>query len=369
MKLPSVKLTRTHYTILGALIVLFVLWRVYAALFPDVRNERMVPVVRTITVGETSTDNKAVYPGTVRGKYESSLAFQVSGKIIRRNVNVGDTVRAGQVLLEIDPKDVRQSLNAAQAACNAARSDYKLARDNYARYASLFEKGAVSTMTRDQYKTQYEAAEASLRSAEANLTQAQNQMGYTQLVSDHDGSVSSLSGEVGQVVSAGTPVATVVQSGNREIQFYVPENRLGEVHPGMDATVTFWALHNVTARGTVTGIASMADSVTRTYRVRVAVDNWPDAAQLGMTAKVTLDTGVESAIVIPSSAIYQTGSQPQVWVVRNRKAVKTDVTVAGYEGSNVKISSGLVKGDIVVTGGANKISEGEEVQLEGSEFK
>ena len=92
---------------------------------------------------------------------------------------MGDTVRAGQVLLEIDPKDVRQSLNAAQAACNAARSDYKLARDNYARYASLFEKGAVSTMTRDQYKTQYEAAEASLRSAEANLTQAQNQMGYT----------------------------------------------------------------------------------------------------------------------------------------------------------------------------------------------
>ncbi|MGI6263228.1 MAG: efflux RND transporter periplasmic adaptor subunit [Succiniclasticum sp.] len=369
MKLPEIQMTRNRWLVVAAAAALFVAWRIYAALFPTLGEGRQDPVVRTVTVGSTATEDVEIYPGEVRGKYESNLAFQVGGKIAARYVNVGDRVQAGQVLLELDPKDVRQTLNAAQAAYQSALSNYKLARDNNRRYSSLFAQGAVSTMTRDQYRTQFEAAESSLKSAEANLASAQNQMGYTKLVADHDGTISSLSAEIGQVVAAGTTIATLVESGNREIQIYVPENRLQEVSPGMDATVTFWALPNVTAHGTVTEIASMADSVTRTYRVRVSVPEWPAEARLGMTAKVSLSTGKGSAIVIPSSAIYQTGDQPQVWLVKDGKAVKTKVTIGGYEGSNVRITSGLSKGDVVVTGGTNKIAEGEKVQLEGEEFK
>jgi multidrug efflux system membrane fusion protein len=369
MQMPEIKLTKTHYIIIAVLVLAFIVWRVVTVLMPKPAAGPEIPLVRTVTAGVTSTDDAYTYPGEVRGHYESNLAFQVAGKIVSRNVNLGDNVRAGQVLMTIDPKDVNQAVNANLAAVAAAQSNYKLASDNYNRFQTLFSEGAVSQMVRDQYKTQYEAAAATLQQAEAQLNASQNQLSYTQLVADHDGSVSAVSGEVGQVVAAGTPVVTLIQDGDREIQIFVPESRLGQIKPGQNAVITFWALDNVNAAGHVTEISPMADSVTKTYKVRVAVDNMPETAKLGMTAKVTLATGTESAIVVPTSAIYQTNDKPHVWVVRDKKATLVPVTVGGYEGSNVKVTSGINKGDIVVTGGVNKLSEGMEVRLESGDSK
>ena len=369
MSLPEIHLSKTHYIILGLAVAAFIGWRTYSVLRAPVTESRPVPVVRTVTIGAEATDDNAIYPGEVRGKYESNLAFQVAGKIVARHVNLGDTVRAGQALMEIDPKDVKQSYDAAQASYQAALSNYQLAKDNYERFSMLYDKGAVSSMARDQYKTQFDAAASSLKSAQAQLNASQNQLSYTQLVSDHDGTVASIAGEIGQVVGAGTPVVTVVRDGSREIQIYIPENRLGQIRPGQPAVITFWALNDITASGHISEIAPMADSVTRTYKVKVAVDAMPEAAKLGMTAKVTLRNGTEKTISIPSGAIYQTGEQTQVWVIRNKKATLVNVKTAGYKGSNVIVTGGLSDGDVVVTGGVNKLTEGQEVRLESSEEK
>ena len=369
MNLPEIKMTKIHYMVMGAAAVLFVGWRIFSALQPPAAEAPIVPVVRTITIGDTASKETAVYPGEVRGKFESNLAFQVLGKIRVRHINLGDKVRAGQVLMELDPKDVQQSYNAAQATYQAALSNYEVVKENYKRYTALYEKGAVSTMTRDEHKTRYDAAASQLESARAQLTASENQVGYTRLVSDHDGVVTSISGEVGQVVGAGTPVATVVQDGSREIQIFVPENRLGQIRLNQPATITFWALNNLTATGHIAEIAPMADSVTRTYKVKVAVDSMPEAANLGMTAKVTLNAGTVKSTLVPTGAIYQTGDQAKVWVVRDKKVSLVPVKTAGFEGSDVKITEGLSKGDIVVTGGINKLAEGQEVRLESSETK
>ena len=336
--LKEIKLTKTHVALFVAAVVAFAGWRVVSVLKPPATEERTVPVVRTVTVGETAADGTATYPGEVRGKYESNLAFQAGGKIVSRSVNLGDTVHAGQVLMELDPKDIRQSYDADQAAYQAALSNYNLAKENYARYSRLYEQNAVSAMARDQYRTQLDAADATLN-------------------------------EIGQVVGAGTPVVTIVRDGSREIQIYVPENRLGQIRPNQPAKITFWALNDSVASGHISEIAPMADPVTRTYKVRVAVDTMPEAVKLGMTAKVTLQNGTENVIAIPSGAVYQTGEQPQVWVIRDKKATLVNVKTAGYEGSNVIIAGGLANGDVVVTGGVNKLAEGQEVRLEGSDTK
>lgn len=328
-----------------------------------------IPVVRTITVGKVTSANNYTYPGEVRGKYESALAFQVGGKIVSRNVNLGDTVSAGEVLMTIDPKDVQQALNANQAAVNAAQAAYNLAADNYSRYETLYSKGAVSQMIRDQYRTQMEAATGTLQQAEAQLTATGHQMDYTRLVADHDGVVSSLTGEVGMVVGAGTPVATVVQSGDREIQIFVPEGRLNTITPGQTCQVTFWALNNVTATGTITEIAPMADAATRTYKVRVALNAMPAAARLGMTAKVSLGEGKSDDLLIPRSAVYGTTGAPQVWVVKNNKVSLVNVQLSNYKDDKVIVTSGLKPGDVVVSAGANKLSEGLEVKPEGGAAK
>ena len=344
------------------------------------QTAKLVPIVRTYTVGTAAATAAATYPGEVRGRYESQLAFQVAGKINARMVNVGDSVRAGQVLLALDPKDVSQSVEATAAQLASARASYKLAADNAARYSSLYAQGAVSEAVRDQYQTQLEAASAALRQAQAQANVSSNQLGYTQLVSDTDGVVTALNAEVGQVVAAGTPIATVVRSGEREVHISVPEG--ASLSVGQKAQISFWALPGVEAAGFVREIASMADPVTRTYKVCVAVPDLPAAAKLGMTAKVSLAPEQRAAVsgaakgdatateptspafTIPAQALYQVNGKTQVWVVRDNKAQLVEVKVNGYSGNEVLIEQGLSRGDKVITAGLAKLVPHQEVRLE-----
>ena len=341
----------------------------YANIVRKPQAAKIIPIVRTYTVGNAATAAAATYPGEVRGRYESQLAFQVAGKINARMVNVGDNVQAGQILLALDPKDVNQSVEAASAQLASARASYQLAADNAARYSTLYAQGAVSEAIRDQYNTQLEAASAALRQAQAQANVSSNQLGYTQLVSDTSGVVTALNAEVGQVVAAGTPIATVVRSGEREVHINVPESTRLSV--GQQAAVSFWALPGVEATGHVREIASMADQVTRTYKVCVAVPAWPTEAKLGMTAKVSFadeavnaNASTAAGYLIPAQALYQVNNKAQVWVVRERKAQLVEVTVAGYAGNDIIISQGLSQGDKVVTAGLAKLIPNQEVRLE-----
>ena len=337
------------------------------------KSAKVIPIVRVYTVGQNAVvANTKIYPGEVRGRYESQLAFQVAGKIAARYVNVGDTVRAGQVLLALDPKDVNQSVEATAAQLASARASYKLAADNAARYSSLYAQGAVSEAIRDQYATQLEAASAALRQAQSQANVSSNQLGYTQLVSDTDGVVTALSSEVGQVVGAGAPIATVVRSGQREVQINVPEGAALKI--GQKASISFWALPGVTASGYVREIASMADPVTRTYKVCVAVPDLPSTAKLGMTAKVELAASADlptttandanATFLIPAQALYQVNNKTQVWLVRDNKAQLADVKVNGYSGNQVLIEQGLSHGDKIITAGLAKLTPNQEVRLE-----
>ena len=348
-------------------------YALYSNMTRNPKSTKVIPIVRVDTVGQNAVvANTNIYPGEVRGRYESQLAFQVAGKIAARYVNVGDTVRAGQVLLALDPKDVNQSVEATTAQLASARASYKLAADNAARYSSLYAQGAVSEAIRDQYATQLEAASAALRQAQSQANVSSNQLGYTQLVSDTDGVVTVLSGEVGQVVGAGAPIATVVRSGQREVQINVPEGAALKI--GQKASISFWALPGVTASGYVREIASMADPVTRTYKVCVAVPDLPSTAKLGMTAKVELATSADwptttandanATFLIPAQALYQVNNKTQVWLVRDKKAQLADVKVNGYSGNQVLIEQGLSHGDKIITAGLAKLTPNQEVRLE-----
>lgn len=344
-------------------------WYGYSNSGTDTVPEKNVPLVRTLTVGASTSGastsaSGSSYPGEVRGRYESNLAFQVAGKINARYVNIGDSVQAGQVLMTIDPKDVLQVVENSNAQLASAAANQKLAADNAARYATLYGSGAVSKAVLDQYNTQLEAANAALRQAQAQANTSSNQLEYTNLCSDADGIVANITGEVGQVAAAGSPLVTVIQNGEREVQIVVPENKLSNISIGAKALVTFWALENTQAEGYVREISPVADPVTRTYKVRVAVDNLPQEAKLGMTAKVILAGDTSETIKLPIGAIYQVTNQPQVWVVdNNNKTQLINVTLGEYSGNEVTVTSGLKKGDRIITAGINKLTENQEVRI------
>ena len=325
-----------------------------------------IPVVRTAVVGATGKEQGYTYSGEVRGRYESQLAFQVNGKIVKRNVQLGSTVRTGDVLLQIDAKDVVQTVNNYSAQVYSAESKLQLAESDLKRYHELLEGGCISQSQYDQYANAYNVAVAGVRQASSQYEQGINQLDYTLLKADKPGIVSGLSAEIGQVVSAGQPIVTVVQDGEREIEISVPENRIEELRQAKDIKVTFWALSNLTLDGRVREIAPMADPTTRTFKVRISVINPPPEMKLGMTATVFMSSSnPKQTIYIPTTAVYQTGDTPAVWIVEDDIVTLRPVKLGKFGNETVEVFEGLQQGDQFVTKGVHKLKEGQKVQIGG----
>lgn len=320
------------------------------------------PPVKIIQVGETATTQTEIYAGVVRGRYESNLAFQVGGKIISRNVEAGNFVRTGEILMQIDAKDLVQQLNAGKAQVESARTSLNLAKSNFERYSQLFSENAISAAMLDQYRANYEAAVANYNAAVAQANQIANSLSYTQLLANSDGVISAINAEVGQVVAAGQTVLTLVQVGELEVEINVPENKLPEIELGKRAEISFWA-NSDKVGGVVREIAPMADSTARTYRVRISIPNPRDAIYLGMTASAEFQSKNLSGYTLPLSAIYQTGNNPQVWVVTpESKAALKSVTVESFSENEVVVR-GISPQDRVVVAGVHKLREGQDVRI------
>ena len=318
------------------------------------------PVVKVLQVQSSSAASEENYSGVVKGRYETNLSFQVGGKIISRNVQSGDVVHAGEILMTLDPKDLAEKSRSAEAQVASSKAQLELAKANLDRYTELFKSEAIAAAVLDQYKTQFDAAKANYESAVANARQSQNALEYTHLTANADGVISEVNAEIGQVVAAGQTVLTLVQTNEFDVVVNVPENKISAVTIGQRVTINFWATNTV-AIGTVREISPMADSASRTFTVKISL---PDATniRLGMTAGVSVASEVSSnAIVLPLSAIYQTGDTAQVWLVDGNKVHLQTVEVTAFDENNVQVR-GLKSGDTVVTAGVQKLRDGQTVR-------
>ena len=321
------------------------------------------PLVRFERTAANEAAGAVNYAGSVRGRYEKNLAFQVGGRIIERAVNVGDRVQAGTTLLRLDAKDIVERASQGDAQVSAAQAQLDLAASNLARYRELYAAQAIPAVVLDQYETNYEAAAASYRQALAQAAEGHNAVSYTSLTADAAGVISAVMAEAGQVVAAGQTVVTLVQTGELEVEIAVPEDRLADVPPGREVAVSFWALGAGTVPGTVREVAPMADAASRTYRVRVSVPEPPAGLALGMTANVAVGKAPTTAVRLPLTAIYQPGDAPSVWLVgEDNKVFLQKITVDGYDGNDVLVR-GLPDGAVVVTAGVHKLREGDAVRL------
>lgn len=325
-----------------------------------------IAMVRTAVVGNAGMAKDYTYSGEVRGRFESQLAFQVNGKIIKRNVQLGSAVNAGDILMQIDSRDLQQTVNSNSAQVFSAESQLKLAESNLNRYRQLLESGAISRAQYDQYASSYEVAIAGVRQASAQQVQGSNQLDYSFLMANKSGVVSNITAEMGQVVSAGQVVITVVQDGEREVEIAVPENRIEELRKAGQIKVAFWALPNVMVDGNVREIAPMADQTTRTFKVRISLLNPPSEIKLGMTASVSMsDSTAQPTVMIPLAAVYQDGNVAKVWVVKDDVLTLCPIQTGSFGNGTVQVVSGLRQGDQIVIAGVHKLREGQKVKSGG----
>lgn len=334
---------------------------------PVEKTEDIRPV-RVMKLESGNVDTVAEFSGDVRARYESRLGFRVGGKIVARKVEVGSAVKRGQVLMQLDPQDLQLAQAQANAGLKAAESNRDLARAELKRYQELREKNFVSQAVLDSKETAYKAAQASYDQAVAGYRNQSNQAGYAALQSDVDGIVTGIDAEAGQVVSAGTPVVRVAQSGEREIVIGIPEDRVEDLRRVSDVRVRTWADRERIIPGKVREISPVADPATRTYTAKVSIPASAENVKLGMTAYVAFAAKSENAAIrLPLTALFQDKSNTAVWVVENGAVKLAPVQVAGTAGNDILVSGGVAPGQTVVTAGVNLLKPGQKVKILGEE--
>ena len=332
------------------------------------KSEAPPEVVRPVQLAQVvigATADTAVFAGEVKPRHETDLAFRIAGKIVERRVDVGASVRRGQVLARLDPADVALQAQAAEAAVAAARTESDFARAELQRYQDLYRQRFVSESALDQKRNTMLAAAARLQQAQATLAVNRNQAAYATLVAPDDSVVTTISAEAGQVVSAAQPVMKLARTDEREVAIAVPENRIDEVKRAQRLQVLLLANPRRPFEGRIREISPSVDPVTRTFAVRVAVPDADASLGWGMTANVVAMTAGGQNALVPLTAVYhQPDGQPAVWVYdpAARKVELRGVELGPYREDGAVITRGLANGEWIVAAGVNKLQPGQTVK-------
>ncbi len=322
--------------------------------------------VRTVVAAAGTTDARYTYAGEVRPRFESNLGFRVAGKIEQRKVNIGDRVRQGELLLQLDPADLALNEASSRATVAAQEAQFAVEKADLERYRKLLDTGFISKAEFDRQQTRFTAAEAQLASVRAQARVSGNQTGYAQLRADADGVITAIDAEVGQVVAAGQTIVRLARAGTMEVAANVPEQLLGSLKAGAPVTVMLWTVAGRDFAGRIRELASSADPATRTYALRVTVDAPPPEMQLGMTASVRIPGPAQPSLIhLPLTAYVEQQGVHGVWVFDEAGSIVRfrPVRLAGFDGNSALIGEGLQPGERVVTAGAPLLREGQKVRL------
>ncbi len=320
--------------------------------------------VRTIVLTANSVAIDAEFPGEVRPRVESRLAFRVPGKITARKVDPGTLVKRGQVLMQLDPQDLRLSQAQAMAGLRAAETARDLSKSELKRYQELRVKNFVSQAVLDQKLSAWKAAQANVDAAQAGYSGQSNQAGYATLVADIDGVVTAVDADVGQVVTPGAPVVRVAKTSEKEIVIGLPEDKVETLRKVQDVTVRLWANPNVVIPGKIREVSPVADAATRTYAVKVSIPDSAADVKLGMTALVQFSSSTATPMIrVPLTALFHEKATTSVWVLENGAVTLVPVQVGGTAGNEVVLIGGVKAGQTVVTAGVNLLKQGQKVKV------
>lgn len=322
------------------------------------------PVVTEIVDGRVNAQR--AIPGVIGARIEVVLGFQTLGRVIQRTADVGDVVRKGDVLAEIDPDDLRGNVVAAEAAVEASSVRLQTAAANAERTRELARRNVASTAQLEQDENALAAAAAAFSQAQSELIRARDAEGFAKMSAPFDGIISDVFVNTGAVVSAGQPVMQLSADDELEAVIDLPESALTDVDPGDGFQV--WS-SDIAAPEPITAavrlIEPMADAATRTRRVHLTLAE-KGRFRLGTLILARPASDGVQAITVPVSALHIKEEQPHVWLVTmlegHRVVTLLQVTTTGPVVSDrIVVAHGLSLGDEIVIRGVNSLTPGQPV--------
>lgn len=332
----------------------------------DKKEEPRAEPVRPVLTALVEPRTSAIFgpfSGTIAPRTQTTLGFRIPGRMIARDVTVGDLVAKDQRLAALDPTVVGLQVTSAEADVTNAQAQLTNAQATLSRQKTLAQGGTAAQAQLDTAVASQATAQARLTQAKAALQKARDQLGYADLRADYDGVVTAWTSEVGQVVSAGQGVVTIARPDEREAVFDVPDGLVASLNREETYDVALLIDESVVAHGRIREIAPQSDASTRTRRVKLGLEAPPLGFRLGTTVSISLTRPSPPRIDVPASAVLDQNGKTSVWLVGAGKVDLRDVTVGTRQDGWVTISAGLAKGDRIVTAGVHSLKPGQAVTL------
>lgn len=327
-----------------------------------------VKPVFVTTVSPATAGQARTFTSVVSARVESDVAFRTGGKVIERLVDVGQRVKAGQLLARLDPSDYQLAVNAVSDQVQAATVDAQQAASDEARFRRLLVDGSVGAADHERQKARSDAAAARLDQARRQLELARNREGYATLVAPYAGVVTAIRFERGQVVPEGQPVVSLAREGDNEVVADLPEDWVGRAR-SLTATAVPWTDPKASLRLVLRELSPQASAQGRTYRARYTAA--PESRlqlstlPLGSTAQLTLSASQAgtATVSLPVSALVKGSGTAGVWALNAKGSglVFTPVKVVAMDEAMVQVT-GLTMGSRIVSVGAQKLDAGTSVR-------
>ena len=344
---------------------------------PMSEAEASATPVEVIKVTKSDLQMNYNTSGQIEGSAEATISSKVSGRVTAVKVKMGDHVKKGQVLFQIDAKDASNDLVQSKASLSIAEASYDLAaqalkdaQKSYDRSKALFDSQIIS-------QSEMENAESALVNAKLSLKQAQKQVEQAKInvsssqadLADYsvsspvNGLVGEISVDVGEMVSSQADVGTVINIDTVKVTTSVPESVVNRLELDTKVPVEISSLDK-SVEGTVAAIAPLTDSQTMGYKVEVKIANPSGEIKPGMSAKINLFTGtLKNVITLPVDAIIEKDGQNVVYIVEDNKAKEIFVEVGVSNDTDVEITEGLEVNQLVVVEGNGLLSDGQSVKV------
>jgi membrane fusion protein (multidrug efflux system) len=303
--------------------------------------------VQVQTVDPQQHRASAEVVGTVRAKVRSTIEAKVAGRIARMPVDVGQRVKAGQLLVQLDADEIRARARQAEAVLERANADMR-------RFSALLAQQAVT-------QQEYDSAQAQKRVATASLQEARTMMSYAKVKAPIGGVVTRKHADVGDLAAPGKPLLEIEDPGALRLEVNVPAALIGRVERGESLTVRLAGLDKELT-GSVTEVAPSADPNSRTFLTKIDLPT-DEGVRIGQFGRAIIPTGETTILRIPRTALVRRGQLEIVFVVDHGKAHLRLVKTGKVLGTEIEIVAGLEDGESVVVSGPDKLLDGQPVEL------
>ena len=336
--------------------------------------ELVIRPVRYERVFARGGSRDRTFSGTSHAAVESRMSFKVAGTVRKVAVKVGDGVRAGQTLAELDPKDYELQVQEAEAALRSADAQSRNADRNLSRVRALYENQNASRNDLDAAQTASVSARALVSSLQKGVERAQSQLSYTRLISPVDGAIAAVRVEENENVSPGQTVALLTSGSQLEVKVAIPEVLIAQIREGDAVNVSFDAVPNKPLSGVVTEVGGSSTGMATTFPVMVKLTQDDAACRPGMAAEVTFRFGSKGGherILVPTVAVGEDRQGRFVFVVEEAEEgfgiVRRRPVAVELAGNDIEVLEGLIDGERIVTAGVSQIHDGQKVRLLASQ--